>query len=71
MGRDPDTIPITVYGIANDWDLLKFLRNAGTERVVFNLQSESSPILIPLLDRFKRYINNVNYFLCLTIQERH
>jgi probable F420-dependent oxidoreductase len=58
-GRDPDTIPITVYGIADDLDLLKRYRDAGTERVVFSLPSENASTLIPLLDRFARYIDAI------------
>ena len=58
-GRDPDTVPITVYGIADDLDLLKRYRDAGTERVVFSLPSENTSTLIPLLDRFERYIDAV------------
>ena len=57
--RDPDTVPITVYGIADDLDLLKRYRDAGTERVVFSLPSENTSTLIPLLDRFERYIDAV------------
>ena len=71
MGRGPDTIPINVYGIVNDLDLLKRYRNACTVRAAFNLLSESSSILVPLANHFKNYINDVKCFLCLTIQERH
>ena len=69
-GRGPDTIPITVYAIVNDLNLLKSYIDAGTERAAFNLPSESSSILVPLLGHFKNYINDVMCFLCLTIQER-
>jgi len=40
-------------------DLLKRYRDAGTERVVFSLPSENTSTLIPLLDRFERYIDAV------------
>ena len=36
-GRDPDTIPITVFGVAEDLDLITRYRDAGVARLVFNL----------------------------------
>jgi probable F420-dependent oxidoreductase len=50
-GRDPDTIPITVYGIAEDIDLLKRYRDAGTARVMFELPSAGPEEILPMLDR--------------------
>jgi probable F420-dependent oxidoreductase len=55
-GRDPDTIPITVFGMPDDLDLLKRYRDAGTERVVFALPSVESKKMLPLLDRYANYI---------------
>lgn len=50
-GRDPDTIPITVYGIAEDLDLLRRYRDAGTDRVMFELPSAGPEEILPMLDR--------------------
>jgi probable F420-dependent oxidoreductase len=50
-GRDPDTIPITVYGVAEDLDLLKRYRDAGTDRVMFELPSAGPDEVLPMLDR--------------------
>ena len=58
-GRDPDTIPITVYGITDDLDLLKLYRDAGTERVMFELPSAKSNDLFPLLDRYAKLISHI------------
>ena len=54
-GRDPDTVPITVYGVADDPDLLLRYRDAGVKRVVFALPSETGGRLIPILDRYAKY----------------
>src|SRR6185295_18638839 len=36
-GRDPATVPITVFGVAEDGDLIKRYRDAGVARLLFNL----------------------------------
>ena len=54
-GRDPDTVPITVYGVADDPNLLLRYRDAGVKRVVFALPSEDDGRLIPDLDRYAKY----------------
>src|SRR4029453_6024404 len=36
-GRDPASIPITIFGVAEDPDLIKRYRDAGVARLVFNL----------------------------------
>ena len=55
-GREPESIPITVYGVAEDLDLLKRYRDAGTARVVFALPSAGPEALLPLLDRYAALI---------------
>ena len=55
VGREPDTVPITVYGVADDLDLLLRYRDAGVKRVVFALPSEAGGKLIPILDRYAKY----------------
>ena len=52
VGRDPDSIPITVFGAFDDLDLLYRYRDAGTERVIFSLPSSSSENILPMLDRY-------------------
>lgn len=59
LGRDPDTIPITVYGVPDDVELLKRYRDAGTKRVVFSLPSVSLDELSPLLDRYSCFIESL------------
>jgi hypothetical protein len=50
-GRDPATLPITVFGVAEDADLVKRYRDAGVARIVFNLPSAKADELLPALDR--------------------
>jgi probable F420-dependent oxidoreductase len=53
-GRDPATIPITIFGVAEDPDLIKRYRDAGVARLVFNLPSARADEVLPLLDRCTR-----------------
>jgi probable F420-dependent oxidoreductase len=53
-GRDPATLPITVFGVAEDLDLVKRYRDAGIARVVFNLPSAKADEVFPALDRCAR-----------------
>src|SRR5262245_34704518 len=50
-GRDPATVPVTVFGVAEDLDLIKRYRDAGTARVVFNLNPAKADEVLPVLDR--------------------
>ena len=50
-GRDPATIPITVFGVAEDLDLIKRYGDAGVARLVFNLPPAKADEVVPVLDR--------------------
>jgi probable F420-dependent oxidoreductase len=50
-GRDPATIPITVFGVAPDADLIKRYRDAGVARIVLNVPPAKADEVLPLLDR--------------------
>jgi probable F420-dependent oxidoreductase len=50
-GRDPAALPITVFGVAEDADLMKRYRDAGVARLIFNLPSAKSSEVLPVLDR--------------------
>jgi probable F420-dependent oxidoreductase len=50
-GRDPATLPITIFGVAEDLDLVKRYRDAGAARVVFNLSPAKADEVLPVLDR--------------------
>jgi probable F420-dependent oxidoreductase len=50
-GRDPASIPITVFGVAEDLDLIRRYRDAGVARLVFNLPAAKADEVLPVLDR--------------------
>ena len=50
-GRDPASLPITVFGVAEDLDLIKRYRDAGVARLIFNLPPAKADEVLPLLDR--------------------
>jgi alkanesulfonate monooxygenase SsuD/methylene tetrahydromethanopterin reductase-like flavin-dependent oxidoreductase (luciferase family) len=50
-GRDPATLPITVFGVAEDGDLIKRYRDAGVVRLIFNLPPAKADEVLPVLDR--------------------
>ena len=50
-GRDPASLPITVFGVAEDLDLIKRYRDAGVARIIFNLPAARADEVLPVLDR--------------------
>ena len=50
-GRDPATLPITVFGVPEDGDLIERYRDAGVARLVFNLPPAKADEVLPVLDR--------------------
>ena len=50
-GRDPTTIPITIFGVAEDPALIGRHRDAGVARLVFNLPVAKADEVLPVLDR--------------------
>jgi probable F420-dependent oxidoreductase len=59
-GRDPATVPITLFGGTEDVDLLKRYRDMGVERVVTTLPPEPADKTLPALDRWAKLIRRVN-----------
>ncbi len=58
-GRDPATMPVTVFGVAEDRDLVARYRDAGVARVVFNLPPAKADEVLPLLDRCAELMRRV------------
>lgn len=58
-GRDPASLPITVYGVAENADLLKRYRDEGTERVIFEVDSAKADAVLPALDRYTALMRTV------------
>jgi len=50
-GRDPASIPTTVFGVAEDRELIERYRDAGVARLVFNLPPSKAEEVLPILDR--------------------
>ena len=44
-------MPITVFGVAEDGDLIKRYRDAGVARILFNLPAAKADEVLPVLDR--------------------
>jgi len=50
-GRDPASLPVTVFGIAEDVDAMRRARDAGVARALFNLPPAKADEVLPILDR--------------------
>jgi probable F420-dependent oxidoreductase len=59
-GRDPKSIDITVWFPKKDADLMKRYQDLGVSRVVFNLESEKSDALMPVIDGWAALMRQVN-----------
>ena len=55
-GRDPQSLPITLFGPAEDADQLARYRDNGVARVVVMLLSEPTDKILPILDRWAQLI---------------
>jgi len=59
IGRDPATVPITVWGIGEDIDRLRRYRDQGVTRVVISLPAEPAEKTLPTLDRWAELIRRM------------
>jgi len=59
IGRDPATVPITVWGIGEDIDRLRRYRDQRVARVVISLPAEPAEKTLPTLDRWAELIRRV------------
>jgi probable F420-dependent oxidoreductase len=50
-GRPPEAVPVTIFGVAEDRDLIERYQDAGVARVVFNLPAAQADEVLPILDR--------------------
>ena len=53
-GREP--LPVTIWEAKEDLDSLKRDRDAGVERIIVSLDSAKADAILPLLDRWARFI---------------
>jgi probable F420-dependent oxidoreductase len=58
-GRDPATVPITVWGVGEAVDRLQRYRDQGVARVVVSLPSEPAEKTLPTLDRWASLIRRL------------
>ena len=59
IGRDPATVPITVWGIGEDIDRLRRYRDQAVARVVISLPAEPAEKTLPTLDRWAELIRRM------------
>ena len=51
-GRDPATLPISIFRVPDEIDRLRFCESIGIDRVVFSLPAEKEDKVLPILDRW-------------------
>src|ERR1700735_2734276 len=59
-GRDPASIEVTSFGLAEDLDRLKRLKDLGVARVVPMFPPEKSDKVLPIIDRWSKLMQQVN-----------
>jgi probable F420-dependent oxidoreductase len=59
IGRDPATVPITVWGIGEGIDRLHRYRDQGVDRVVISLPAEPAEKTLPTLDRWAELVRRI------------
>jgi hypothetical protein len=55
-GRDPQSLPVTLFNPPEDASELARYRDAGIARVVVPLMSEARDTILPILDRWAELI---------------
>jgi probable F420-dependent oxidoreductase len=58
-GRDPASVPVTIWGAKEDESLLKCDRDNGVERIIVSLDSDKADKILPLLDRWSKLAHAV------------
>jgi hypothetical protein len=51
-GRDPASLPISIFRVPDDLAKLRFCQETGIDRVVFSLPAENEDKILPILDRW-------------------
>jgi probable F420-dependent oxidoreductase len=51
-GRDPASLPITIFRVPEDPTQLRFCEAIGIDRIVFSLPAEKEDAILPILDRW-------------------
>ncbi|MGZ0186833.1 MAG: hypothetical protein ACKVH0_02330, partial [Alphaproteobacteria bacterium] len=58
--RDPDSIPVSIFGAEMDLDRLKKYRDAGCERVVFDMATTTADEALPVLDKITSLMHSMD-----------
>ena len=53
-GRDPASLPISIFRVPEQIERLRFCRSIGVDRIVFSLPAEREDGVMPILDRWVR-----------------
>ena len=59
-GRDPQSIEITLFGLAEDVDRLKRFADIGVARVVPMFPPQQADRVLPIIDRWTKLMQRVN-----------
>ena len=59
-GRDPASIEVSSFGLAEDADRIKRLAEAGVARVVPMFPAEKADTVLPIIDRWTKIMREVN-----------
>jgi probable F420-dependent oxidoreductase len=59
-GRDPKSLPISIFRTPDNLDRLKLCRDIGIDRVVFSLPAEKEDKIMPILDRWAELQGQLN-----------
>ncbi len=51
-GRDPASLPITIFRVPDDIKQLRYCQEIGVDRVVFSIPAEKQDHILPILDRW-------------------
>jgi probable F420-dependent oxidoreductase len=58
-GRDMAGLPITIWGVKEDYDALCADRDLGVQRVVLSLEAAKADVILPQLDRWAELIRRL------------
>jgi probable F420-dependent oxidoreductase len=59
-GRDPATLPITIFRVPEEIDRLRYCEEIGIDRVTFSLPAEGRETLLPIIDRWAALNRQLN-----------
>jgi probable F420-dependent oxidoreductase len=61
-GRDPASLPITLFRVPDDLERLRLYKKIGIDRVVFSLPAEKEDKILPILDRWAELKHRLDGF---------